>query len=107
MMIEESPKDSKKTIQVELWLRVENNNKYIRGKKKVRERIEESILCHYGMEKKANGCEYILTIPYSTDEELDSIIYDDILREAESLADLRYCFTEADVRALDGSERSW
>jgi hypothetical protein len=36
-----------KTIQVELWLRVENNNKFIRGKTKARARIEQSVLSHY------------------------------------------------------------
>jgi len=25
----------------------------------------------------------------------------------DQIADLHYCFTEADVRALDGSDRSW
>jgi hypothetical protein len=38
--------------------------------------------------------EYLLSILYTTDEELDSIIYNEIWREAESFADLRNCFTE-------------
>jgi hypothetical protein len=50
--------------------------------------------------------DYVLTITYRTDEELDQTIYE-ILREADRLADLRSCFIEADVIALDGSERSW
>lgn len=37
----------------------------------------------------------------------ERIIYEDILREADNLADLRYCFIEADVSALDGSGRRW
>ena len=99
--------EQEKTIQVELWLRVENNNKFIRGKTKVRARIEQRVLSQYAMEKKGDSWEYTLTISYRTDEELDRIIYEDILREADNLADLRYCFIEADVRALDGSDRSW
>ena len=68
----------------------------------------QSVLRQYAMEKTPpNGWEYTLTMSYRTDEELDRIIYDTILREADSLADMRYCFIEADVRALDGSDRSW
>jgi hypothetical protein len=54
-----------------------------------------------------DGHEYELTIPYDTDEELDEIIERDILQEASSQADLRNCFIEASVRALDDSDRSW
>ena len=54
-----------------------------------------------------DGNEYELTIPYDTDEELDDIIYRDILQEASSQADLRNCFIEASVHALDDSDRSW
>ena len=96
-----------KTIKVELYLRVENNSKYVRGKGKVRDEIERYILSQYAMEKHPNGVEYTLTIPYETEEQLEEIIYRDILREADSTADARHCFIEADVRALDGSGRSW
>lgn len=96
-----------KVIQLSLWLRVENNNKYIRGKAKVRARIEDNILHRYGMHKpRKDGWEYTLTVSYRSDEELTRIIYE-ILQEAESEADMYNCFTEADVQALDGSERSW
>ena len=30
-----------KTVKIEMWLLVENNNKYVRGKKKVRETGDE------------------------------------------------------------------
>ena len=96
-----------KTLQVELYLRVENNSKFVRGKTKARAQIEAQVLSRYAMEKHPSGCEYTLTIPYETDEELERIIYEDILREADNLADLRYCFIEADVSALDGSDRRW
>lgn len=96
-----------KTIKVELYLRVENNNKFVRGKGRVRDEIERYILSQYQMEKHPNGVEYTLTIPYETEAQLEQIIYRDILREADSLADARYCFLEADVRALDGSGRYW
>jgi len=96
-----------KTIKVELYLRVENNSKYVRGKGKVRDEIERYILRQYAMEKHPNGVDYTLTIPYETDEQLEQIMYRDILQEAASTADARYCFIEADVRALDDSGRYW
>jgi len=94
-------------IDVELWLRVENNSTFVRGKTKARAWIEDSVLRRYAMRKPdANRSDYILTLTYGTDAELDATI-DDILREVAQIADLHYCFIEADVRALDGSDRSW
>lgn len=97
-----------KVMKVELWLCVERNSKYVRGKKKTREEIERWVLDRYQMEKLGKGgFEYVLSIPYQTDEELDRIIYDDILREAENIADDRYCFIEAEVRSVEDPERYW
>jgi len=99
--------DTLRRIDVELWLRVENNSKFVRGKTKARAWIEDSVLRRYAMRKPdATRSDYILTLTYGADAELDATIYD-ILREADQIADLHYCFTEADVRALDGSDRSW
>jgi hypothetical protein len=97
-----------RVMKVTLWLQVENNSKFVRGKKRVREEIEQFVLSRYGMDKEqSDGWEYTLTIPYETDEELDSIIYDEILNEANRLADDRHCFVEADVTSVDDPERSW
>jgi len=96
-----------KTIKVELSLRVENNSKYVRGKGRVRDEIERYILSQYVMEKHPNGVDYTLTIPYETDEQLERIIYRDILQEASSCADARHCFIEAEVVALDDTGRHW
>jgi len=99
--------DTLRRIDVELWLRVENNSRFVRGKTKARAWIEDSVLQRYAMRKPdATRSDDILTLTYGTDAELDATIYD-ILREADQIADLHYCFTEADVRALDGSDRSW
>lgn len=96
-----------KTLKVTLHLRVENNSKFVRGKKRSREDIERFVLSHYGMHKPdPNGWEYELTIPYETDEELGNTIYG-ILQEASSIADDRNGFIEAEVIAQDGSERYW
>jgi hypothetical protein len=63
--------------------------------------------CDSRLEIRATFKKYVLTIPYETDEELDRIIYDDILAEAHQIADLRNGFIEADVVAVDDPDRSW
>jgi hypothetical protein len=96
-----------KFMKVKLYLQVENNSKFVRGKKKAREDIERYVLEYYHMEKphKDRG-EYILSIPYDTEEELEKTIYD-ILGETSSTADLRHCFIEADVVSMDDPDKSW
>ena len=44
---------SPKTMQIRLWLRVENNSKFIRRKQKVREWIERACLSLYQMKKQS------------------------------------------------------
>jgi hypothetical protein len=58
-----------KTTTVTLWLRVENNNKFVRGKKRAREAIERFHLHRYGM-KKLSDWEYELTFSYQDDADL-------------------------------------
>ncbi len=95
-------------IKVRLWLRVENNSKFVRGKNRAREEIERCVLSRFAMERpNQNPCEYVLSIPYTTEEELDQIIYREIFAEAESLADLRHCFIEGDITSWDDPERNW
>ena len=90
-----------------MHLVVENNNKFVRGKKRSLEEIENLVLARYAMHKPdPKGYDYELTIPYKNDKDLDDTIYD-ILREASNIADMRNGFIEADVIALDGSERNW
>lgn len=97
-----------RVMKVRLWLRVENNSKFVRGRSRSIEEIERRVLSRFAMEKTdKDGGEYILSIPYTSDEELDRIIYDEIYSEAESIADFRHCFTEGDMVSLDDPERSW
>lgn len=99
--------ESYQSLNVSFWLRVENNNSFVRGKKKSRQDIEDYVLYRYDMRKPdPEGWNYELTIVYKTNEELEATI-DDLLRSAMSFADQRHCFIEYDLRALDGSERSW
>jgi hypothetical protein len=44
---------------------------------------------------------------YTSDEELDRTIHEEIYAEAERCADFRHCFIEADMSSLDDPERSW
>jgi hypothetical protein len=66
----------RKVMRVSLFLRVENNSKFVRGKKKARQAIERWVLSHYQMEKHdATSEEYLLSIPYQTDQELARIMH--------------------------------
>ena len=95
-------------MKVRLWMRVENNSKFVHGKGKAREEIERRVFSRYGMERVGKGgSEYILAIPYTTDEELDRILYNEVWGEAQFLADLRHCFAEGDAVSLEDPERSW
>ena len=93
-----------KTSTVTLWLRLENNSRFVRGKKGAREDIERSHLQPHGM-KKLSACEYELTFSYEDDADLDRQVYD-LLREIDHEAELRSCFIEADIREKD-TDRSW
>lgn len=98
-------KSIKKTI-VELSLRVENNSKFIRRKKKVREQIEYWCLSEYNYHKpfKDRGY-YELTIPYETEEDLERKI-DELCMEMFNIADDDYCFIEFSFQEK-GTDRYW
>jgi DNA invertase Pin-like site-specific DNA recombinase len=100
------PAPSPKTTQLLLWLRVENNNKFIRRKQKVRETLERRCLARYQMHKKQkDSWEYELTFTYQDDADLDQQI-SDLLQEMDFQADLECCFIEADITEV-GTNRSW
>jgi hypothetical protein len=53
-----------KIMRVELYLTVENNNKFIRGRKRARKDIEQFVLARYKIRKRhKDGNGYILHIP--------------------------------------------
>ncbi|QOS98358.1 recombinase family protein [Brevibacterium sp. JNUCC-42] len=83
-----------KPAKVRMCLRIENNNKFVREKGKVRESIEQYLKHYYQMEIITN--EYIIYVPYTTIEELKKTMYD-ILSELDSEADMRNCFIEVDA----------
>lgn len=96
-----------KVEKIKLWLRIENNTKWVRGKKRSREEFEFYVLSRFDYDKPdAKGCEYIVKIPYTDEADLDSTI-EDILTEAWRIADDRHCFIEADAESLTREEKYW
>lgn len=70
----DSPADGNgdsRTATVLLWLRVENNNKFVRGKKRVKEGIEQYLHHHYAAKLRPSG-QYQLKVPYRADGELST-----------------------------------
>ena len=90
-------KTDQKTIKLELWLRVENNNKFIRRKKRVREQIEQWCLSQYHYHKPFKDMwDYQLTIPYETEEDLENKIHE-LYGSMFEIADSDCCFIEASI----------
>ncbi|MCI0768477.1 recombinase family protein [Bacillus sp. TL12] len=100
---EKDEKTKEQTAIIRMLLRVENNNKFVRGKGKVRKNIESFLISQYNMEQRSG--EYIFYIPYSTIPDLEQKV-DSIIREINFEADLQNCFTELDVYC-DELELQW
>jgi integrase/recombinase XerD len=84
--------------KVKLWLRVENNSQFGRGKTKVRREIENRILSRYQMHKPMkSGWDYELSIPYEDEADLERTIAE-LYWEMDFTADLDQCFIEAEIR---------
>jgi L-lactate utilization protein LutC len=81
--------------KIKMYLRIENNNKFVRGKKKVKESIENYLKLHYKM-KCTEYDEYIFFVPYKTIDGLKKEVYE-IIRELCDKADMKNCFIETDV----------
>lgn len=88
-----------------LHLYIENNNRFLRGKKRAIGRIVQHVLPVYGETQHLQRNEYQMKIPYRTDADLDQIM-DDLLREIAFEADVGNCFSESEAR-LEGSDRCW
>lgn len=97
---------SKKTTKVRLWIRVENNSKFVRGKGKSRADIEMELMFYHQAKKlDKDGWEYELTFHYEDDEDLEKQIYD-LANGMDSVADMRNGFVECDFTEV-GTDRSW
>jgi len=95
-----------KTTKVVLWLQVENNNKFVRGKGKSRQHIEDYCLSDYNAKKlEKDDWEYELTFQYTDDEDLERQI-DDLAVEMSQEADVRNGFVECSFTEI-GTDRTW
>jgi len=80
------------TVPVRLWARIENNSKFVRGRKRVQEDIEFMVQRQFAG-RKLSDCEYSLIITYENETELKEQL-DELFTEVHQLADLRNCFAE-------------
>lgn len=98
--------DIAKIAELDLWLRVENNSKFVRGKSKVRSEIEDFLSSEYTLKKQyKDSWEYKLIVQYQTEKDLEGEV-EAILEEMHSLADMRNCFIEYSLSWQEG-KKSW
>lgn len=90
-----SPAESaiERVATITLRLAVENNSKFVRGRKRAKENIERYCLEPLGVKRLESG-NYELKFPYQSDEELDKALLD-LLSEISQEAEMRNCFIEA------------
>jgi len=96
--------DPPKIATILLTLRIENNSKFVRGKKRTIEHIESLYLEEYDARRRSNG-EYELKVPYESDEDLDEAV-SELLSDIALNADDRHCFSESEAR-MEGTDRHW
>ena len=98
---------TQRSIRLELWLRVENNSKWVRGKARTLREIERGLFWRFDAKQpNPHRGVYHLTLTYSSDEDLERQI-DELLREMHFTAELRNGFVEADLTEIGGGERRW
>lgn len=96
--------DAPKVATILLTLRIQNNSKFVRGKKRTIEHVEFFDLAQYDATRRPNG-EYELKVPYDTDEDLDEAM-SVLLSDIASGADDRHCFSESYAR-MEDTDRHW
>jgi DNA invertase Pin-like site-specific DNA recombinase len=90
-----------KTTQIRLWLQVENNNKFVRGKTKSREEIERLCLAQYNAKRLSpDGNEYDLIFRHKNEKDLQNQI-NRLAIDMACIADARNGFTESDFTDME------
>ena len=84
--------------------RIENNSKFVRGKKRTTEDIERYCLEEYNAKQRPDG-EYELKVFYNSDKDLDQTM-EELLGDIASHADDRNCFSESNAR-MHNADRHW
>ncbi|EJQ96307.1 hypothetical protein II5_06087 [Bacillus cereus MSX-A1] len=87
--------EKEKTAEIRMWLRVENNSKFVRGKSKVRKEVEQYLRYYFNMEVNSSG-EYVFYVPYKDVDDLTKQV-EDIICEIANDAYRRNCFIEANT----------
>ena len=100
--------NKKKFIRVQLSLDIENNTKYVRGKKKVIEEIENWFLPDYGPTyKKLGNQQYILKVEYKNKKDLDNLM-NQLLLKIYRTTDDKHCFSDStSIQSLDEEDIYW
>ncbi len=99
--------DYKKTIEVKLEFVIENNSKYVRGKKKALSDIENELYYYDYRLKTIDDGHVIITIDYKTDYELEKIL-NKIDCEICKIAGIHDCFIDMiDFSRVDGKSVSF
>ncbi|PRD63849.1 recombinase family protein [Malikia granosa] len=96
--------DPPRLATIRLTLRIENNSKFVRGKKRSREDIERYCLAEYDAKRLPSG-DYELKVPYGSDDDLDQRM-NELLGDIASQADDRHCFSESEA-CMEGTDRCW
>ncbi|QLJ63750.1 recombinase family protein (plasmid) [Serratia marcescens] len=102
--VEDGGIEQPKVATIVLTLRIENNSKFVRGKKRTIEHVESFYLDEYETRRLSSG-EYELKIPYDTDKDLDEIV-SELLSDIAMDAGDRHCFSESEAR-MEGTDRYW
>jgi len=102
----EEPKKPENTILLRMWLNVQNNNKFVRGRKRAVEDIDEVLQRYECRRLQKDGHEYELSLSYADDADLDRSIYD-MIGQINDLAEMRNCCAECDLWAADDPDRRW
>lgn len=102
--VEQKKPDQKSTVVI-LDLRVENNNRYGRGRKRSLEAIDSIVFSNYEVTELPEH-KYEVTFYYEDDADLNKQVYD-LLNECQHFADLYNCSIEGTDAVEKGTDRSW
>lgn len=89
-----------KIAKMELWLRVERNSRWVRGKKRSREDIEIYVLGHLNKFRKVSDHEYEFELEYEDVKDLEEQAFS-LWSEMNWQADMRNCFVEGDLQCKE------
>lgn len=87
--------EKEKTAEIRMWLRIENNSKFVRGKSKIKKEVEQYLRYYFNMEVNSSG-EYVFYVPYKDIDDLTKQV-EDIICEIANDAYRRNCFIEANT----------